>query len=127
MINLNDAYEIAKYIKDSKKVTPVKIYVNGNFLKFEKTISETDAMVLTTTELLQEVWKNKLEDNTNPFDEALEQMWIRQWLFYTNSVRYASAMTGAADYATFKNGWWFLSETLQHMKEWMELKKEVKE
>ncbi len=104
-----------------------KDWINGHFLKFEKTISETNAMVLTTTELLQEVWKNKLEDSTNPFDEALEQMWIRQWLFYTNSVRYASAMTGAADYATFKNGWWFLSENLQHMKDWMELKKEVKE
>ncbi len=36
MINLNDAYEIAKYIKNSKKVTPVKIYVNGDFLKFDK-------------------------------------------------------------------------------------------
>ena len=36
MINLNDAYEIAKYIKNSKKVTPVKIYINGDFLKFDK-------------------------------------------------------------------------------------------
>ena len=36
MINLNDAYEIAKYIKNSKKVTPVKVYVNGKFLKFNK-------------------------------------------------------------------------------------------
>ena len=36
MINLNDAYEIAKYIKESKKVTPVKVYVNGQFLNFKK-------------------------------------------------------------------------------------------
>ncbi len=27
---LEDAYEIAKYIKEAKKVTPVKVYVNGN-------------------------------------------------------------------------------------------------
>lgn len=36
MINLNDAYEIAKYIKESKKVTPVKVYINGHFLNFKK-------------------------------------------------------------------------------------------
>ena len=28
MVNLNDAYEIAKYIKDAEKQTPVKVYVN---------------------------------------------------------------------------------------------------
>ena len=37
------------------------------------------------------------------FDEANEQKWIREWLFYANSVRYAAAMSGP-DYATFKNG-----------------------
>lgn len=30
MVNLNDAYEIAKYIKDSEKQTPVKVYISGN-------------------------------------------------------------------------------------------------
>lgn len=36
MINLNDAYEIAKYIKDTKKETPVKVYVCGKLLNFKK-------------------------------------------------------------------------------------------
>ncbi|MGL5329689.1 MAG: 2,3,4,5-tetrahydropyridine-2,6-dicarboxylate N-acetyltransferase [Peptostreptococcaceae bacterium] len=36
MINLNDAYEIAKFIKDSKKQTPVKVYVRGKLLSFKK-------------------------------------------------------------------------------------------
>jgi len=101
-------------------------WINGHFEKFNKTIEETDSMILTTTRLLLEAWKNKLEDNTNPFDEVIEQMWIRQWLFYANSIRYASAMTGAPDYASFKNGWWYLNENIQHMKEWMELKKKAK-
>ena len=35
MVNLNDAYEIAKYIKDAQKQTPVKVYISGN-LKIEK-------------------------------------------------------------------------------------------
>lgn len=36
MINLNDAYSIAKYIKDSKKKTPVKVYVNGSLLNIKR-------------------------------------------------------------------------------------------
>ncbi len=36
MMNLNDAYEIANYIKNAKKVTPVKVYVNGLNINFEK-------------------------------------------------------------------------------------------
>ena len=28
--NLTDPYEIAKFIKESKKSTPVKVYINGN-------------------------------------------------------------------------------------------------
>ena len=35
MVKLNDAYELAKYIKDAKKQTPVKVYISGN-LKIEK-------------------------------------------------------------------------------------------
>ncbi len=35
MLNLNDAYEIAKYIKDSQKQTPVKVYISGD-LKLDK-------------------------------------------------------------------------------------------
>lgn len=31
-------------------------------------------------------------------------------------------MTGAPDYAAFKNWWWDLSENLQRMKEMVELK-----
>ncbi len=35
MINLNDAYEIASYIKNAKKVTPVKVYVNSNSIDID--------------------------------------------------------------------------------------------
>ena len=49
------------------------------------------------------------------FDEANEQKWIREWLFYANSVRYAAAISGP-DYATFKNGWWELTKNLQEMR-----------
>lgn len=38
-------------------------------------------------------------------------------------MKYASAMTGAPDYTAFKNGWWNLTENLEHMREWIELRK----
>jgi len=101
-------------------------WVRGHFSKLEKTIKETDAMALAATKLMLNIWEEGLEDNTNPFDGSLERMWVSQWLFYANSIRYASAMTGAPDYATFKNGWWKLNENIQLMKEWAELKEKGK-
>ena len=102
-------------------------WVNNHFKRLDNTIVETDKMSLNATLLLLEAWKHGLAEGLpqgkNPFDEAIEQKWIKQWLFYANSVKYASAMTGAPDYATFKNGWWNLTENLQQMKALIELKK----
>ena len=72
-------------------------------------------MVLAATRLLLQAWQKKLADKSNPFDEAFEQMWIKEWLFYANSVRYGSAMAGP-DYATFENGWWDLTRNLEEMR-----------
>jgi len=105
-------------------------WTNQHFAKLENTIQEVDQMTLATTLLLVEAWTQGLPEGVpqgkNPFDEFIEQMWIRQWLFYANSVKYASAMTGAPDYAAFKNGWWNLSENLQQMKDWIEWRRKVK-
>ena len=101
-------------------------WIDGHFNRLGETIKETDEMTLTATKLMVEAWENGLEDKTNPFDETIEQLWIRQWLFYSNSIRYASAMTGAHDYAAFKNGWWNLTENLQQMKDWIRIKKFLK-
>jgi len=78
-------------------------------------------MVKAATDLMLDAWNNKCADQSNPFDEAIEQKWIEQWLFFANSVRYASAMIGP-DYAAFKNGWWALSKNLMEMKDYIELK-----
>ena len=96
-------------------------WVGGHFAKFDNTIVESDKMVLASTKLLLEAWNKGLADQSNPFDEAIEQKWIAQWLFYANSLRYASAMSGP-DYAAFKLGWWELTRNLQTMKELIELK-----
>ncbi|MBN2655043.1 MAG: cytochrome c3 family protein [Nitrospirae bacterium] len=101
-------------------------WINGHFAKMDNTLKETNEMTAAATNLMAYAWSKGIEDKTNPFDETIEKMWIKQWLFYSNSIRYASAMTGAPDYAAFKNGWWSLSENLQNMKDQIELKAKMK-
>jgi hypothetical protein len=91
-------------------------WINGHFSKLDNTLKETNEMTLAATKLMTAAWDKGVEDKANPFDGPIEQMWIKQWLFYSNSIRYASAMTGAPDYAAFKNGWWYLTNTLIEMK-----------
>jgi len=89
-------------------------WVNQHFVKLDATIAETDRMSLSATLLLQKAWNEGLADPANPFDETIERLWTKQWFFYANSVRYASAM-GGPDFATFKNGWWELTANLHEM------------
>ncbi len=91
----------------------------GYFGKFAQTSAEADSMVLAATNLVRYAWEKKIADPANPFDEMIEQLWVKEWLFYANSVRYASAMSGP-DYASFENGWWELSHTLEEMRELLE-------
>lgn len=92
------------------------VWTRNHFRRFKITVEEVDTMVWAATELVLEAWQRELADQSNPFDEAIEHKWIEQWLFFANSVRYASAMSGP-DYATFKNGWWKMSKNLQEMRE----------
>lgn len=96
-------------------------WVDKHFIKFFNTVKETDQMTLAATNLMQYAWDKKLADSANPFDEAIEQRWIKQWLFYANTVRYASAMTGAYDYTGFNYGWWDLTNNLQEMKDMVKI------
>ncbi len=97
-------------------------WISDHFGKMENTVRETNEMTLAATKLMTEAWDRGIEDRANPFDEQIEKLWIKQWLFYANSVRYASAMTGAPDYAAFKNGWWELSDNLRKMRDTIDLK-----
>lgn len=105
-------------------------WTRQHFAKLDNTLQEVDQMTQASTLLLLEAWTQGLAEGVpqgkNPFDDPIEQMWIRQWLFYANSVKYASAMSGAPDYATFKNGWWNLTENIQHMKDWIDGRKKMK-
>ncbi len=87
-------------------------WVDGHWVRFEASLSTTDKMTLAATKLLETAWKEKLLDPSNPFDEAVERLWVEQWLFYANSTRFASAMMGA-DYGVFANGRWFMSKNIR--------------
>lgn len=100
-------------------------WVNRHFEKLDNTIKETNEMTLTATKLMLDAWQKGIEDKTNPFDEPIEQMWVRQWLFYSNSVRYSSAMTGAPDYSTFKHGWWDLTNNILDMRRAIDIKSSI--
>lgn len=102
-------------------------WIDGHFRKLEITLKETDEMTSASTKILLKAWEKGLADKNNPFDELIEKLWIKQWLFYSNSIRYASAMTGAPDYTAFKLGWWELSDNLKKMKELTEIKGSLKE
>jgi len=97
-------------------------WVERHFAKLDNTITETNEMTLTATKLMTDAWSRGIEDKANPFDEPIEQMWVRQWLFYANSVRYSSAMTGAPDFTSFNHGWWDLTNNLLKMKSAIDLK-----
>ncbi len=101
-------------------------WIKGHFNKFERTVKETDEMVKTATLMLVDAWDRKLADKSNPFDETIERKWIKQWLFYANTIRYASAMTGAPDYTSFKYGWWELTTNLKEIHEHMKIKDGIK-
>jgi hydroxylamine dehydrogenase len=72
-------------------------------------------------------WKESfakgLAKKANPFDEAIEKMWVEQWLFYANTTRLASAMVGA-DYGVFADGRWYLSKNIQDMFDWLKTKRQ---
>lgn len=92
------------------------------FAKIDTTNAHADRLVRTATDMLADAYKRKLIDPANPFDEPIEYYWVNQWLFYANSVRYATAMSGP-DYAGFKNGWYYLTNNIRIMQKEIEISK----
>lgn len=85
------------------------------FTRFHKIVEETDKMTAASTALVAEAWEKGLADQENPFNEDIEFLWVKSWLFYANSVKYGAAMSGP-DYSTFKNGWYEMVHNIEKMK-----------
>lgn len=101
-------------------------WVQGQWSRLDASIKSSDAMVAAATGLMTRAWKQGLAQGPaqggSPFDEYLERLWVEQWLFYANSVRYATAMMGA-DFGVFANGRWYTTKTVLQMKAWMDKQK----
>ena len=106
-------------------------WVNGQWDRFENTISETNSKTLVGTRIMSEIWRLNLAEfkwsdtgsTGNPFDEAIERNWSNIWLIYGNHIRFASAMGCGGDYGVFAEGRYDLSKTFMEMSDWLELRK----
>jgi hypothetical protein len=98
-------------------------WVDGHWGRFVNTIESVNAITLNGTQIMLDVWKRGLATQDSPFDESIEKTWTNIWLFYANSVRFSSAMSGGGDYGVFADGRYELKKALQQMKEWAQSKK----
>lgn len=100
-------------------------WTDNHFASLDRAVETTNRMTLTATHILMKSWEKGLAEGiprgSGIFDEEIEKMWVEQWLFYANSIRFASAMAGT-DYGVFANGRWYLSRNIQEMLEWLELR-----
>ena len=101
-------------------------WVTGFWQRFENTIQETNAITLTTTQVMSDIWQAGLADPQNPFEEYPEKIWSDQWLFYANTVRFASAMGGGGDYGVFADGRYQMVQQVLKLEDWFQSAKNVK-
>lgn len=100
-------------------------WVDNQYARLEHTIGTTNQMTLTATQVLLDAWRlgaaKGLDQGDSIFNEAIEKMWVEQWLFFANSTRFATAMAGA-DYGVFANGRWQMSKNIQQMLDWIDFR-----
>ena len=101
-------------------------WVNGHWKRFENTIAETNAQTLTATRIMQDIWELGFADRQDSiYNEAIERKWSSSWLFYANTIRFASAMGGGGDYGVFADGRYHLSKSLLELNDWLKLQKKL--
>lgn len=104
-------------------------WIKGHFSRLDRSIETSNHMTLQATKVLNQAWKEGLAQGlpqgANPFDEAIEIKWIEQWLFFGNSVRFATAM-GGADYGVFADGRWTQAKNLQEMGDYLKFLRATK-
>ena len=101
-------------------------WINGHWERFENTIKETNANTLAATRIMEEIWQHGFADRKDsPYDEAIERKWSETWLFYSNTIRFASSMGGGGDYGVFADGRYQLSRTLLELDDWLKLQKKI--
>lgn len=112
-----------KLMQSSCLACHAQSWVDGHWARFVSTIQTTNATTRTATQLMMEIWKpgfaTSLERGGNPFDEFIEKVWTDIWLFYANTARFASAMAGGGDYATFADSRYQMMKAVRQLEEWL--------
>jgi hypothetical protein len=105
-------------------------WVDGHWERFVNTIGESNAAVLAGTRIMTDIWQLGLAANHqkggSPFDEYIERVWSDSWLFYANTIRFASAMGGGGDYGVFADGRYQLSKAVRQLEDWLNQRKPAK-
>jgi hypothetical protein len=108
-----------------------KSWVDGHWDRFLNTIQVTNAATGTATQIMVEIWKDGLAaghlSGNNPFDEFIERVWSDVWLFYSNSIRFTSAMGGGGDYGVFADGRYHSTKAIRELEDWFELRRQTKQ
>jgi len=103
-------------------------WVRGHFQRYDNTILSSNASVLAATRIMGDIWRKQLArglgSGGSPFDEAVEKKWQDAWLFYANTIRFASAMAGGGDLGVFADGRYQLSQTIQELADWLKERQE---
>jgi cytochrome c553 len=103
-------------------------WVEGHWARFENTINVTNAETLTGANIiksLQQFSRESFDGSYKPFNEAINKKWYKTWLFYANTIRFASAMGGGGDYTVFAEGRYQMSQNLQELSEWLKLNRKL--
>ena len=104
-------------------------WVDGHWRRYNNTLAQSNIATSAITDLMLEGWAKGYaqgpNNGGNPFDEYGERLWCDAWLFYANTIRFASAMAGGGDYGVFANGRYQLSQATAQMQEWIEQHKRM--
>jgi hypothetical protein len=104
-------------------------WVDSWWGRFENSIQETNEKTLFATQLMKEIWAGGfakgLDSNSSPFDESIERTWCDVWLFYANTIRFASSMAFGGDYGVFANGRYQLSKSIAELRDRLELHEQL--
>ncbi len=103
-----------------------KAWVDGHRQRYENTIRQSNASIAVATGMMNDIWKKGfakgIRQGESMFDEAIERKWCDTWLFYGNTIRFASAMSGGGDYGVFADGRYQLTQSIAEMQDWLNLR-----
>jgi hypothetical protein len=122
---LIDAATMAERTENMQKVCRSchgSAWVHNFWERFENTITTTNAATLEATRIMTDIWDKGYAVNHlaggSPFDEAMERRWSDIWLFYANTIRFASSMAGGGDYGVFADGRYHIAQAIMELNDW---------